>query len=59
MVRLRRRFQNVDAEYCFPIGGYGARPALSGLEEFDGDLFTPDVGQLVRTELNRKGSCLR
>jgi hypothetical protein len=30
-------------------------PALSGLEEFDGDLFALDVGQLVRTEQNRKG----
>lgn len=43
---------------AFQLGAMG-RPALSGLEEFDGDLFTPDVGQLVRTELNRKGSCLR
>jgi len=34
-------------------------PALSGLEEFDGDLFALNVGQLVRTELNRKGACLR
>ena len=35
------------------------RPALSGLEEFDGDLFALDVGQLIRTEQNRKGFCLR
>jgi hypothetical protein len=34
-------------------------PALSGLEEFDGDLFAFDVGQLVRTEQNRKGFCRR
>jgi hypothetical protein len=34
-------------------------PALSGLEEFDGDLFALDVGQHVRTEQNRKGVCLR
>jgi len=34
-------------------------PALSGLEEFDGDLFALNVGQLVRTEQNRKGFCLR
>jgi hypothetical protein len=41
-----------------PDMGYW-RPALSGLEEFDGDLFALDVGQLVRTEQNRKGFCLR
>ena len=34
-------------------------PAIAGLEEFDGDLFALDVGQLVRTEHNRKGLCLR
>jgi hypothetical protein len=34
-------------------------PALSGLEEFDGDLFALDVGQHVRTEHNRKRFCLQ
>ena len=34
-------------------------PTLSGLEEFDGDLFALDVGQHVRAEQNRKGICLR
>jgi hypothetical protein len=58
-VRPGRRFQNLDAEYCSIQLGAMGHPALSRLEEFDGDLFTPDVGQLVRTELNRKGSCLR
>jgi hypothetical protein len=32
---------------------------IAGLEEFDGGLFALDVDQLVRTEHNRKGFCLR